>query len=107
MYRAKAIRKDAVKMRWKQRYNLAISPRKAKKCKSRRWKEGLRGAKGKCMAKRIPAVIHVDETNSPHLHCDGAVDRAGESIGERRDRRKKMRRTQEKFLKHVKKGASR
>ncbi len=49
----KAIRKDAVKM-VEATYNLgAISPRKAKKMQSRRWKEAYEELQRKCMAKRI------------------------------------------------------
>ncbi len=54
------------------------------------------------MAKRIFPVIHVDET-TPHLHCDGAVDQAGNLSAKDVIVTKEMRRTQEKFLKQCKK----
>ncbi len=54
---AKAIRKDVVKM-VKQRYNLAISPRKVEECKSSAG-EAYEELKEKCTANIIFAVIHV------------------------------------------------
>ncbi len=48
-------------------------------------------------------MIHVDEDNIICIVIC-AVDQAGESIGERRDRRQRKCRTQEKFLKQCKKG---
>ncbi len=66
---AKVIRKTVSRW-WKQRYNLgAISPRKAKKCKSRlkRGYEELKEMYGE--ENIISAGSNVDET-TPHLHCD-------------------------------------
>ncbi len=79
---------------------------KLKKCAIEALKEGLRGASEMYGEENIiSAVIHVDET-TPHLALRDFVPlTAGESIGERRDRlTKKMRRTQENFLKQCKKG---
>ncbi len=101
---AKAIRKTQSRW-WKQRYNLGRYHRE-KKCKSSK-KEAIEELKEMYGEENIISQIHADET-TPHLHCDFVPLTKGEFHRRKDDRRqKKMRRTQEKFLKQCKKGCSR
>ncbi len=88
---------NAVKMWWKQRYNLgAISNHESEETQIEALKEATRSQRN---ARRSYNIISRSDpkTRQPICTVISAVDR-GESIGERRVSDKKMRRTQEKFL---------